>query len=633
MVFDPTTASRPNRDALAFVEQALRDHNCEPKRKVKGSWHCPAHDDKRPSLYCRRDNKNKNKVFLECFTGCEQSAVLAKLNLVKDDLLDELPQLSRDPELVIEYPYYDRSGELLSSKRRFEPKDFRWTKGNPHVLYNLPELVDAEHVHINEGEKAADKLAEVLETGHVATCSPTPFWDESFTGCLIGKSVTLWVDRDASGLKRAANVYPRLVTAGIPVKVVQSMTSAEKSDAFDHIEAGFSIEQAVEIAPEKLSDADGVYRAEDKPDAERFPVMWANELEYRIHSRGLIKGVIDRGAFVVMYGDSNSSKTFLGVDMGLCVASGRPWHGKKTRKGLVVYVASEGGRSIVNRVRAHRERFLKDERDVPFAVVPVPVNLLDQDGNVEPLIALIRRLEEQTGLPCELVVIDTLAESMPGGDESGSKDMGTAVAAVQQIRRELECSVILIHHCGKDAARGARGWSGLRAATDTEIEVSNMGDLYFQAKPTKQRDYAMGEPFSYRLDVIEIGEDEDGDIVTTCVVVPVDAGVIPEQKPKGKLNDRCRIFEGCIEGLMKTRGRPIPDDVTETSAGEVSPGQFGVSIEDVRELFYARIEERDDERDSKRDNYRQYFRRTKEKLQALKRIQVSGDWVWFAKGM
>lgn len=631
--------------ALDRIEGALRSHS--KKTNGKGMWQCPAHEDTNPSLSIKYE---RGKVLLKCFAGCESKTIVESIGLDLADLFDHpvTPKLVRPrlessscpnkPTQVAEYVYTDRDGEVLSTKTRTEPghngrsKSFKWSNGNPHALYNLRGVIEADHVHINEGEKAADALNNILPSGHAATCAPTPKWEPEFTDQLMGKTVTVWADRDESGLKQALPVHQHLDAAGVTVEIVQPATLNEKSDAFDHIEAGFGVEKAVRLDPANFRCAEDVYETEDEAMDERFRFLGLEQIEYRTHSRSLIKGFIDRGSFVVMYGDSNSSKTFLGVDIGLCVASGRKWHGRKTTKGLVVYVAAEGGRGITNRIRAYLDHYLKGECDIPFFVLPVPVNLLDDEGDVGPLIAAIRRLEERTGKSCELVEIDTLAESMPGGDESGSKDMGAAVAAVQQIRRELVCSVILIHHCGKDAGRGARGWSGLRAATDTEVEVSNLGELYFHAKPTKQRDYAMGEPFPYRLNVVEIGEDEDGDIVTTCVVVPVDRGVIPDQKPKGKLNDRCRIFEGCMEGLIKSRGRSIPDEVAETHSGEVSSGQWGVLLKDVRPLFYERIKDRDDDRDSSRDtsgNYRKYFNRTKEKLLALERIDVSGEWVWF----
>jgi hypothetical protein len=81
---------------------------------------------------------------------------------------------------------------------------------------------------------------------------------------------------------------------------------------------------------------------------------------------------------------------------------------------------------------------------------------------------------------------------------------------------------MIVHHTGKDAAKGARGHSSLRAATDTEIELvaDESGNRY--AKVTKQRDYEGGEKFFFDLKPVILGVDQDGDEVSTCVVSPID---------------------------------------------------------------------------------------------------------------
>ena len=642
-------------DALRLVELRLHESG-RTSGSSKGMHQCPGggHTDRHPSFLVRQNGAG---VKLKCFAGCSQESMLEGLGMEPGDLLDEAQcgghAQRTKPRFIESYEYTDRHGEPLSRKRRWEPgkdsrpKSFDWEvpktaggwrvarrgEGNPNVLFNLPLVIEAEYVYICEGEKAANALKCVLPFGHAATCAPTSRWEPGFTETLKGTAVTLWMDRDEPGKKLAAAVHRDLVAAGIATEIVQSATTTEKSDAFDHVEAGFRIEDAIHIDPATLSEelADSSSQGEEPASSvERFKFVPIEELEYWLFHRGLIKGVIDRGAFVVMYGDSNSSKTFLGIDMGLCVAASRSWHGKKTTKGLVVYVASEGGGSITNRIVAYAERYMKEGPDVSFFVLPQPVNLLDQDGDVAPLIAAIGNLEEATGLSCVLVEIDTLAESMPGGDESGSKDMGAAVASVQRIRREIGCAVILIHHCGKDAARGARGWSGLRAATDTELEVSNMGGGYFQMRPTKQRDYAMGDPFTYRLEVIEIGEDEDGDIQTTCVVVPVDRDEVPTQDRRGKLGARGKILVRCMEELLaEGRGIDPPSELESSERHLIQTGQFVLREEDVRKSFYSRLGDDPDMADSKPDSLRKAFNRTRDAAQASEYIAVYEKYVWF----
>jgi len=64
---------------------------------------------------------------------------------------------------------------------------------------------------------------------------------------------------------------------------------------------------------------------------------------------------------------------------------------------------------------------------------------------------------------------------------------------------------MLIHHSGKNAAAGARGWSGVRAAVDTEIEVTDSSSGRC-AEITKQRDLSSkGIRIGFRLETITLG--------------------------------------------------------------------------------------------------------------------------------
>src|SRR4051812_18886432 len=71
-----------------------------------------------------------------------------------------------------------------------------------------------------------------------------------------------------------------------------------------------------------------------------------------------------------------------------------------------------------------------------------------------------------------MVVIDTLFRALAGGNENACEDMGTVVANADRIRAATGACVLMIHQCGKDAVRGMRGHSSLKAATDSEIEVA-----------------------------------------------------------------------------------------------------------------------------------------------------------------
>ncbi len=106
---------------------------------------------------------------------------------------------------------------------------------------------------------------------------------------------------------------------------------------------------------------------------------------------------------------------------------------------------------------------------------------------------------------------------MAGGDENAASDMTALIRNLDAIRQRTGAHVLAVHHAGKDTAKGARGHSSLRAATDTEIELRQEKDLRL-AVVTKQRDHIGDETFAFRLKSVPLGIDDDGDDVSSCIV-------------------------------------------------------------------------------------------------------------------
>jgi hypothetical protein len=230
----------------------------------------------------------------------------------------------------------------------------------------------------------------------------------------------------------------------------------------------------------------------------------------------LIKNVFDQHSFAVLYGPSNSGKTFLALSWAYHVATGHPWDGKKVAQGAVCYIAAEGGRGIAKRVAALKKHYAPASRP-PLDVVPCPVDLRSSDADVKRIVLLAEEATAEHGQPLRLIVIDTLSRALAGGDENASTDMGAFVMNVDKLRLATSAAVLVVHHTGKNVANGARGWSGLRAAIDTEIEVGEGGVISFE----KQRDMAMIAPLNFQLVGIDLGLDADGEPVNSCVLAIV----------------------------------------------------------------------------------------------------------------
>jgi hypothetical protein len=69
-------------------------------------------------------------------------------------------------------------------------------------------------------------------------------------------------------------------------------------------------------------------------------------LEGSEKSQWLIDGIIAPNTINWLVAPPESYKTFIALDMGACIASGRPWHGLPTQKSGVLYLSAEGGDDI-----------------------------------------------------------------------------------------------------------------------------------------------------------------------------------------------------------------------------------------------------------------------------------------------
>lgn len=237
----------------------------------------------------------------------------------------------------------------------------------------------------------------------------------------------------------------------------------------------------------------------------------------------LVEGMLIEGGMTVVYGDSNTGKSFLVLDMVAHISLGRPWFGKRVKRKGVVYLAAESHRSIMDRARA-LEDSLGEKLDHLF-ISTCPIDLYDPQGDAMAVVDTIKTIERDFNVSIGCVVVDTLARAMGGGDENKTPDMGQFVKHGDLIRSATAAQFIVVHHTGKDSAKGARGSSSLRAATDTEIEVSDPGnDSPKEFKVTKQRDLpGKNDIQGFTLRTVNLGVGVFDNLITTCVVEQAEA--------------------------------------------------------------------------------------------------------------
>jgi KaiC/GvpD/RAD55 family RecA-like ATPase len=261
-----------------------------------------------------------------------------------------------------------------------------------------------------------------------------------------------------------------------------------------------------------------------------LPLIWAGDAGPLLDAAYVIKGVIGPGELIVIYGAPKSGKTFFATDLGLRVAAGLQWFGHRVRPGLVLYIAAEMGRRAERRVKAWMDEQLGESAPAPpFAIIPKVVNLLDE-LDIERLIATIESLIGMYGKPT-LLVVDTLARSMAGGEENGARDMGLAIAVADRLRDQFNTATILVHHAGKDPTKGGRGSSALLGAADAYILVEADQISGHVATVEWLRDGESGHRYGFQLRQVHLGRDSEGDVVTTCILEASEEASAKPAKP------------------------------------------------------------------------------------------------------
>src|SRR5437763_7124252 len=143
------------------------------------------------------------------------------------------------------------------------------------------------------------------------------------------------------------------------------------------------------------------------------------DMKARLCDAYLIKHLLSSTGMAVVYGDPGAGKTYLAVHIGLSLAAGSEFFGRRVRKVGVIYIAAEAGRGIENRIIAARHEF-KLPATTPFAAITSPVDLCADNPDLENLIAIVQSVD--VGMPIGLIIIDTLSRVMAGGNENSPED-------------------------------------------------------------------------------------------------------------------------------------------------------------------------------------------------------------------
>jgi AAA domain len=354
------------------------------------------------------------------------------------------------------------------------------------------------------------------------------------------------------------------------------------------------------------------------PKKERFQITWFDDVDKTTTKEEIVKGVLGAGEFSLFVAKPGMGKSVLVGDIGMHIAAGMDWHGKKVKQGLVVFFAAERKKITERRVAAWGKKH--GVTKIPFVVVGGKLDLTTGLIDAKSLAATIKNLEEKSGFKCVLIILDTVTRTFGPGDQHQSRDMQRYVQSVDELHRATTAHIAAIHHSPWSDDRG-KGAIDLDGAIDVSFVVNVTGTglgKVFTLTCTGANDGEDGPVTSFRLESVELGTDADGNVTAAPVVVQAD-------KPfdGAELKGHTAKVLDSLERAIEKHGECPPDGSPGFPDGVVT-----VTRDEWREQFYsdAKVKEPNILDAALRQRF---TRATGDLLKAAKYVAV-GERVWLA---
>ena len=354
-----------------------------------------------------------------------------------------------------------------------------------------------------------------------------------------------------------------------------------------------------------LPPDEAVATAIDDPRKYRFRLVSFADLKPGPEPLYLVDELVPIAGLVDVWGKAKCYKSFWCLDLMLHVAMGWEYRDRYVRQGAVVYCAFEGAHGYKKRVEALRRHYIiEPAADIPLYVMPGQANLITEHR------VLISDIAAQLGATNPVaVVLDTLNKSLVGS-ENKDIDMGNYVRAAEAIRDRFECVVIIIHHCGYDDTR-PRGHSSLPGAVDAQLAVVRAEDIV-TVTVEMMRDGPEDTQVVNAVEVVEVGQDQNGKVLTSLVVIPSEADPTRQYQnlPRG-----LGVFMAAARATLAKQGQPL-----QPEAGVLPVRAVGQWF--VRDRFYATYAEPEEDEKKRQSKLRQAFNRALSEAQGRGMIRV-----------
>lgn len=257
----------------------------------------------------------------------------------------------------------------------------------------------------------------------------------------------------------------------------------------------------------------------------------------------LIKGVLNRADLSVTFGDSGAMKSFVELDKAMRLGLGWDWCGHKVKRSTTLIILGEGAGGYKKRIRAWLQHHnLLDSNDKPWVwVIDRGAELY---SNPEQIHYWIEQAEQKLGRQVDHILVDTLNTNMgQGADENDASAIGTMLANAHAAAPH--CAISFVHHVGHGDKTRERGSYAIRGNMDNRTLITRDGNglgRVITVESLKVKDGENFKPVNLTYEVVVIGQDVDGDDVTSLVMVETDMQPVQQGISTGGGSKRAQLI-------------------------------------------------------------------------------------------
>jgi hypothetical protein len=316
-----------------------------------------------------------------------------------------------------------------------------------------------------------------------------------------------------------------------------------------------------------------------------------------------IDGLVPMQSLVMFSAPAGSYKSTLACALGSSISAGVPFGGKTTKKGKVIYVDKENSKYVL---KDRLKRMFKGSEDFALwsTFTDTPPPSLTGEG--------FKTYLEYAKI-FDVIIFDSLRK-FHRFEENSSTEMEQVMTSLLKLR-ENGCTIIILHHRGKNELQKYRGSEEILAATDLAYSISREKDLItldciknrFGLEDKKALKVIWNDTirFEFVLDPWMKKEMEELESMEGLIsqyhekngIWPNQSNLVREGKAVGMAKNRMPeiLSKGCEKGYWMTEMGPkgakfykipasqFPDTIYMQETGKVENGQAVLDAESLEE--------------------------------------------------